>query len=289
MVHSDRRGSTVWPRDASERCRRDGRLDPTRRDVVFNSASGLLAVRRVDTGYIMDFPVRRCSAAEPPDGLAALGATLAETVWDGFNFLVGLTSPDAVRSLSPDLPAISRMPCAGIIVTALGDGDHHCVSRYFAPGKGIPEDRSPVARTARWHPLGRASGENRAPGVSSLSARRRVDLPASRRPRGARGILRVLYGGGGTMVSSHAGSCHSGSVRFTVKHDPDELTTCDCSLCVKRNALMAKIPEAALRIDAGEDLLTLYEWNTNALSTISAAAAASTSSTASGPRPIILV
>jgi hypothetical protein len=25
---------------------------------------------------------------------------------------------------------------------------------------------------------------------------------------------------------------------------------------------MAKVPEAALRIDAGEDLLTLYEWNT---------------------------
>jgi hypothetical protein len=64
------------------------------------------------------------------------------------------------------------------------------------------------------------------------------------------------------MVRSHAGSCHCGGVRFTVGHDPDELTTCDCSLCVKRNALMAKIPEAALRIDSGEDLLTLYEWNT---------------------------
>jgi hypothetical protein len=63
------------------------------------------------------------------------------------------------------------------------------------------------------------------------------------------------------MVSEHSGSCHCGGVRFTVGHDPDELTTCDCSLCVKRNAVMAKVPEAALRIDAGEDLLTLYEWN----------------------------
>lgn len=64
------------------------------------------------------------------------------------------------------------------------------------------------------------------------------------------------------MVSSHAGSCHCGGVRFTVRHDPEELTTCDCSLCVKRNALMAKVPEAAMRVEAGEDLLTLYEWNT---------------------------
>nr|WP_255500815.1 GFA family protein [Caulobacter sp. 17J80-11] len=41
-----------------------------------------------------------------------------------------------------------------------------------------------------------------------------------------------------------------------------ELTTCDCSLCVKKNALMAKVPEAALEITAGADNLGLYEWNT---------------------------
>ena len=28
----------------------------------------------------------------------------------------------------------------GVIVTAPGDGDYDCVSRYFAPAKGIPED-----------------------------------------------------------------------------------------------------------------------------------------------------
>jgi hypothetical protein len=63
------------------------------------------------------------------------------------------------------------------------------------------------------------------------------------------------------MVSPFSGSCHCGGVRFTIRHNPDELTTCDCSLCVKRNAVMAKVPEAALAIDAGEDLLSLYEWN----------------------------
>ena len=63
------------------------------------------------------------------------------------------------------------------------------------------------------------------------------------------------------MVSTHAGSCHCGGIRFTVTHDPVELTTCDCSLCVKKNALMAKVPEAALDVIQGSDLLTLYEWN----------------------------
>jgi hypothetical protein len=63
------------------------------------------------------------------------------------------------------------------------------------------------------------------------------------------------------MVSTHAGSCHCGGIRFTVTYDPVELTTCDCSLCVKRNALMAKVPEAALEVLQGQDLLATYEWN----------------------------
>ena len=58
------------------------------------------------------------------------------------------------------------------------------------------------------------------------------------------------------------GSCHCGIVRFRVDAPIAELTTCDCSLCVKRNALMAKIPEASLRVLAGAAELTLYEWNT---------------------------
>lgn len=63
------------------------------------------------------------------------------------------------------------------------------------------------------------------------------------------------------MVSTHAGSCHCGGVRFSVADDPVEMTTCDCSLCVKRNALMVKVPEAALTILEGHDLLSTYEWN----------------------------
>jgi hypothetical protein len=47
-----------------------------------------------------------------------------------------------------------------------------------------------------------------------------------------------------------------------VTWDIEELTTCDCSLCVKRNAVMAKVPEAALTVLEGEDRLTLYAWNT---------------------------
>ena len=58
------------------------------------------------------------------------------------------------------------------------------------------------------------------------------------------------------------GSCHCGAVRFEVDWTIEELTTCDCSLCTMRNAVMAKVPESRLRLIAGEAALALYEWNT---------------------------
>ena len=59
----------------------------------------------------------------------------------------------------------------------------------------------------------------------------------------------------------HHGSCHCGAVRFTVEGAIPETYTCDCSLCSRRNALMANVHESRLRITAGEDRLGLYRWN----------------------------
>lgn len=63
-------------------------------------------------------------------------------------------------------------------------------------------------------------------------------------------------------MTLYEGSCHCRAVRFRLDADIVELTTCDCSICVKRNAVMTKVPEDALTILAGEEALTLYEWNT---------------------------
>lgn len=117
------------------------RLEPGRSDVVFHSASGPLAVRRVATGYVMDFPARIAKAVRAPPGLAAaLGATPVEVVADEFNYLVRLDGAQAVRDLAPDFGAIAALDRSGVIVTAAGDGGYDFTSRYFAPAKGIPED-----------------------------------------------------------------------------------------------------------------------------------------------------
>jgi len=64
-------------------------------------------------------------------------------------------------------------------------------------------------------------------------------------------------------MPSYRGSCHCGAVTFSLVSDITELTTCDCSLCRQKNALMTKVPESALTVESGEDLLSVYEWNTH--------------------------
>jgi len=134
------------------------RLQPARRSVVFESASGPLPVQRVDGGYRMDFPARPSQRCAPPPGLAdALGCVPDEVTVNAFNYLARLSSAHAVRTLAPDLAAIGRIDRPGVIVTALGDQGFDIVSRYFAPAKGVPED--PVTGAAHcmlapyWAPL----------------------------------------------------------------------------------------------------------------------------------------
>ncbi len=59
------------------------------------------------------------------------------------------------------------------------------------------------------------------------------------------------------------GSCHCGAVRFAITSDFPELTTCDCSICARKNALMVKVHESALELLAGADSLTEYQFHTH--------------------------
>lgn len=62
------------------------------------------------------------------------------------------------------------------------------------------------------------------------------------------------------------GACHCGSVRFRVRLT-DGVTTarrCDCSFCAMRGAVAVSADLDGLIIEAGEEFLTLYTFNTHA-------------------------
>jgi hypothetical protein len=67
---------------------------------------------------------------------------------------------------------------------------------------------------------------------------------------------------GGRPPRTLRGSCHCGSVVFEIETDFPELTTCDCSICRRKNALMVKVHESRFKLLTGEDSLTEYRFHT---------------------------
>ena len=95
-------------------------------------------------GYQLDLPR---FAPEPLEGLppeiAETFAVEPQALFRNFeNLFVVLQDEATVRGFEPDLPAMTKLGRLGVVVTAQADAgpDADFVSRYFAPGAGIPED-----------------------------------------------------------------------------------------------------------------------------------------------------
>jgi hypothetical protein len=61
----------------------------------------------------------------------------------------------------------------------------------------------------------------------------------------------------------YQGSCHCGAVRFSIATDFPELTTCDCSICSRKNALMVKVHESEFQLLSGSDAIRTYQFHTH--------------------------
>jgi PhzF family phenazine biosynthesis protein len=116
--------------------------------VTFDTRSGPLVVRRLGEGYEMDFPANPPKQTAVPEGLAeALGASPSE-VWAGSYLVAVFEDEAAIRALKPDLAALEKIAGeatggrGNLSVAALAGADapYDVVSRFFAPGSGIPED-----------------------------------------------------------------------------------------------------------------------------------------------------
>jgi PhzF family phenazine biosynthesis protein len=114
--------------------------------VVFDSRSGPLPVTRDADRLTLDFPAQPPEAcATPPEVEAAFGGIRPVECLRSADLLVVLGSAGEVRSASPDIGQLARVPARGIIITA-ADTEYDFVARFFAPAVGIPED--PVTGSA---------------------------------------------------------------------------------------------------------------------------------------------
>ncbi|MBM3567293.1 MAG: PhzF family phenazine biosynthesis protein [Alphaproteobacteria bacterium] len=125
-------------------------LRPAAKRVDFETLSGRLTVTREDGSDLlsMDFPAVPSQAAPPPAGFEAMlgGGPIGACLASARNLIAVYDRAKTVRDLAPDLGAIAKLDKQGVIVTAPGDAGFDCVSRYFAPRVGVPED--PVTGSA---------------------------------------------------------------------------------------------------------------------------------------------
>jgi PhzF family phenazine biosynthesis protein len=124
-----------------------GLLDAARQARFF-TRSGLLTAARKEPWIELDFPAE---PAQPVDTSFSLEEILGVPAYlagkNRMDYLVEVADEESVSDLQPDFAALARLDCRGVIVTSrAATGEYDFVSRFFAPGAGLPED--PVTGSA---------------------------------------------------------------------------------------------------------------------------------------------
>lgn len=120
-------------------------LEPLRRMVRFHSRSGPLEVTRDGELFIMDFPTQPNERVKDTAAVADALGTAPLELWSGMDLMAVFASQAEIEALAPNMAKVAALPLRGLIATAPGE-DCDFVSRFFAPGAGIPED--PVTGSA---------------------------------------------------------------------------------------------------------------------------------------------
>jgi len=110
--------------------------------------AGVLTVSKNGDKYTLDFPSRPPEpVALPMELITALGGKIPVEVLKSRDYFVVYESEQDIRDIKPDFNLLAKIDTVGVVVTAEGDAaDVDFVSRFFAPGAGIPED--PVTGSA---------------------------------------------------------------------------------------------------------------------------------------------
>ena len=117
------------------------------KDIPFDTRkSGRLTVTCEGDLLLMDFPSRPPSTMMPNvEFWDAFGRQPLEAYVSPEDVLLVFGSEEEIRHFEPNLAALTKIDCRGVIVTAPGL-KYDFVSRFFAPRVGVPED--PVTGSA---------------------------------------------------------------------------------------------------------------------------------------------
>lgn len=107
--------------------------------ISFQSRSGELRVDQKDGRLVLDFPSQPPSKCDPPKNLAEALRAQPREILKGADYFAVFEREEDVAAIQPDFAMLAQYETRGVAVTAPGKNCDF-VSRFFAPGAGIPED-----------------------------------------------------------------------------------------------------------------------------------------------------
>jgi len=114
-------------------------VDRPIKEVVFDTKSGVLKVKKEGDLLTMDFPSQMPKECKAPFKLlSALNCKPVE-VLKALDYIVVLPDESIVKYIEPDMELMKKLDLRGVAVTAKGK-DADFVSRFFVPKYGINED-----------------------------------------------------------------------------------------------------------------------------------------------------
>ena len=144
---------------------------PSLKKVTFSTRSGVLAVNREGDRLSLDFPARPGARIEVSDALASALGSRPREAYLARDILAVFDTEAAIRALRPNFELIAALDAFAVIVSAPGS-EVDFVSRFFAPGAGIPED--PVTGSAHCTLVPYWAARSGKPKLSAKQLSRRV-------------------------------------------------------------------------------------------------------------------
>ncbi len=115
-------------------------------EIVFNSKSGILKVKKIDDLLELNFPADNLTPVKIEDEiLNCVGIEPIETFKGISDYLAVFNTETEIKNIKPDFSKVSKLNSRGLIITAQGEKVDF-VSRFFTPQLGINED--PVTGSA---------------------------------------------------------------------------------------------------------------------------------------------
>lgn len=108
-------------------------------EIVFDSKSGELRVKKEDGKFVMDFPTQEIMMCAVPYAIAEAFEVQPKECYKSMDYLLIFENEEDILNAKPNFQKLKNINARGVIITSKSK-EYDFVCRFFAPKIGIDED-----------------------------------------------------------------------------------------------------------------------------------------------------